>query len=101
MYPRRRLRDISLALLVGAILIFTPPYIKMFNHPVFVLGVPVLHIYLFSLWLVGIVLTGLLSRRIIAEGAARDGQEVDTGSVGASAGEALGGRDGRGDETGR
>lgn len=79
MYPRKRLRDISLALLAGAILIFTPPYVKIFDRPVFVFGVPLLHIYLFSLWLAGIVITGLLSRRIIADTAARDDNDNDTG----------------------
>ncbi len=63
MSPRRRLRDIALLLPIGALILFLPPYIRIFSQPSFVFGVPLLHVYIFSAWLIGIVLTGLVARR--------------------------------------
>lgn len=60
----RRLRDAALLLPLGGALLLLPPYIRVFDQHVTVLGVPLLHLYLFGIWLLGIVLTALLSRRL-------------------------------------
>lgn len=68
MFPNNRLRDISVTFLIGAILIFMPPYVKIFDQQSFLFGIPVLHIYLFVLWFVGIILTGVVSHIIVRHG---------------------------------
>lgn len=60
----RRLRDAALLLPLGCTLLFLPPYISVFDQDVAVFGVPLLHVYLFGVWLGAIVLTAALSRRL-------------------------------------
>ncbi|MEQ8603011.1 MAG: hypothetical protein RIB45_06800 [Marivibrio sp.] len=71
---RRRLRDAAAALPAGAVLIFTPPYMRIYDQDWTVFGVPFLHVSLFALWFVGLVLSAALARRLIAdEEAGEDG----------------------------
>lgn len=61
----RRARDAAVLLPIGALLIFMPPYLRLLDQPGTIFGIPLLYAYLFTLWLVGIVLTGLLARRLV------------------------------------
>jgi len=63
----RRARDAAIVLPLGAVLLFLPPYVRLFDQQGFLFSLPLLHIYIFALWLVGIVLTGLLARRLARE----------------------------------
>jgi len=59
-----RLRDLAVLLPVGALLIFLPPYIGIFDQPVLVLGIPLLPLAIFVFWLVGIGLTAVVARAL-------------------------------------
>lgn len=63
---RRRLRDAAAALPIGALLIFTPPYMRVFDQDVELFGAPLLHVSLFALWFLGLFLSALLARALIA-----------------------------------
>lgn len=63
----RRHKDAAAALPLGALLIFTPPFMLAFDHPGRFMGVPLLLIFLFVLWTVGIGLAWALGRRLVAE----------------------------------
>ena len=67
MKPNRRTRDMALLLPLAAMLLLLPPYVGIFDQPVLLAGVPLLPVYIFTVWLVGIVLAGVLSRRILRE----------------------------------
>ncbi len=66
MTPINRLADRSLALAIAAFALLTPPVILMFNAPVIIVGLPLLHIYCFTVWLGAIVLGGRLAMRLRA-----------------------------------
>jgi hypothetical protein len=76
MRGNRRARDAAILLPLGGLLLFLPPYVRLFDQPGDVFGVPLLHVYIFSLWLIGIVLTALLARRL----AVREGEELGSDS---------------------
>jgi hypothetical protein len=59
------------ALVVG-LLLLSYPLVNVPNQPVLVFGVPLLYLYLFGLWLVGIAVAWLLSR---GEGRGARGEE--------------------------
>jgi len=63
----RRARDAAIILPLGAVLLFLPPYVRLFDQPGFLFNIPLLHAYIFVLWLVGIVLTAMLARRLSRE----------------------------------
>lgn len=63
----RRARDAAMLLPLGAVLLFLPPYVRLFDQPGFLFNIPLLHAYIFVLWLIGIVLTALLARRLARE----------------------------------
>ncbi len=63
--PERRLRDAAFVLPLACTLLFLPPYISVFDQDVSIFGVPLLHVYLFGVWLAAIVLTAVLSRRLV------------------------------------
>ena len=65
----RRARDAAIVLPLGAVLLFLPPYVRLLDQPGFIFNIPLLHAYIFVLWLIGIVLTGLLARRLAREAA--------------------------------
>ena len=58
------MRDAALLLPLAGLLLLMPPYIRVFDQPAFFAGVPLLYIYIFCLWLVGILLSALLSRTL-------------------------------------
>jgi hypothetical protein len=60
----RRLETAALLLPVFGALLFVPPLLGVFNIPVTIVGIPVVAIYLFSVWLGLIGATFVLSRRL-------------------------------------
>ncbi len=81
---RGRLVDRSFVLTVLAFVLLTPPIVTIFNVPVLVLGVPLLHVYCFAVWLVAIVAGARLAaglRREEAEpGRPEDAARQDPGT---------------------
>lgn len=75
MSPERRTRDAALVLPLIGILIFLPPYIRIFDQNAFLAGIPVLFIYIFMLWFIGIVLTAIVARRLVGKGPAQRSKE--------------------------
>ncbi|MEQ8964858.1 MAG: hypothetical protein RID91_03450 [Azospirillaceae bacterium] len=65
---RGRLRDLVLLLPVGALIVFLPPYIRLFDQPVRVFGVPLLPLAIFALWFAGIAMTAAVSRAVLRGG---------------------------------
>ncbi|MEQ9198725.1 MAG: hypothetical protein RLN80_01970 [Rhodospirillales bacterium] len=59
----KRLRDLAFLVPLGCLLLFMPPYIGIFDQPWFLFGIPVLQIFIFSVWLAGIVMTALVAAR--------------------------------------
>ncbi len=77
--PGERLReasskagDLSWILPFVGLLLFMPPILDFFDVGRYLFGLPLLLVYLFAIWLVGILLTGLAARRLQR---ARDGEE--------------------------
>ena len=67
MVRRDRTNERLVALfLLGSILLL-PPVLLVFNRPVRVLGVPLLHLYIFAAWVALIALAALIVRRIDPE----------------------------------
>jgi hypothetical protein len=64
MPTRGRLADRSFALTVLTFVLLTPPIVTIFNVPVLVLGVPLLHLYCFAVWLGAIVVGARLAARL-------------------------------------
>ena len=62
---RRRYRELAVILPLGGVILFMPPYLQVFSRPDFLFGIPVLHLYIFGAWFLGILLTALLARRLI------------------------------------
>ncbi|MEQ9327074.1 MAG: hypothetical protein RJQ21_07250 [Rhodospirillales bacterium] len=58
-----RIRDLALLAPLISLLLFMPPYIAIFDQPVFVFGIPLLLVFIFAVWIVGIIITGLIARR--------------------------------------
>ncbi|MCP4383387.1 MAG: hypothetical protein GY798_18535 [Hyphomicrobiales bacterium] len=46
-----------------AFILLTPPIITVFNAPILVFGIPLLHIYCFGVWLAAIIAGGFLAAR--------------------------------------
>ena len=59
-----RVRDIAILLPIGALLLFLPPYARLFDQPTTVLGVPLLPLAIFSFWFLGIVITAVAARAL-------------------------------------
>ncbi|HYU17126.1 MAG TPA: hypothetical protein VEQ11_00325 [Chloroflexota bacterium] len=59
MRPRERA---SLIALIVGVLLLGYPLVNVANQPVLVSGVPLLYVYLFALWLLGVGAAWLLSR---------------------------------------
>lgn len=64
MVDRRKLTGGMLLLTVFGALLMLPPLVYLFNQPVARLGVPQIVFYLFLLWLLLIVGTGLLAHAL-------------------------------------
>ncbi|WP_018697791.1 hypothetical protein [Amorphus coralli] len=56
--------DLKWALPLAMVLLLMPPILTVFDHPVLVAGIPLLHVYLFAVWILGIAATAWLSRRL-------------------------------------
>lgn len=62
--------------LLGALL-FTPPFLGIFNQPDRILGIPVLYLYLFGAWLLLIVILAVVVERAgPADGTVREGEAI-------------------------
>ena len=64
MAGQRRLETTALVLPVFGAILIVPPFLGVFNLPVTVFGVPIVAIYLFSIWVGLIGATAFLSRRL-------------------------------------
>lgn len=62
MVNRKRLETAALVLPVFGALLVVPPLLGVFNVPVTISGIPVVAIYLFSVWIALIGATFILSR---------------------------------------
>ena len=58
---RARVRSSVVAMIAG-VLLLSYPLLNVPNQPVLALGIPLLYLYLFTLWLVGIAIAWALSR---------------------------------------
>jgi hypothetical protein len=67
-----RLADRAFVLPVVAFFLLTPPILSIFNAPVPVFGIPLLHIYCFAVWLIAIAFGGWLAHRMVAGSEAPD-----------------------------
>jgi hypothetical protein len=59
-----RLADRALALMAATLVLLTPPVIGIFDRPVLLLGIPLLHIYCYVVWLAAIGCGAWLSARL-------------------------------------
>jgi hypothetical protein len=67
------------ALFLLGLLLFTPPFLGIFNQPDRILGLPVLYLYLFAAWTLLIVLMALvIESSEPEEGPARTGETATT-----------------------
>jgi hypothetical protein len=64
MIGRDRAQEQLVALFVFGAVLLLPPLLVIFNQPVRVLGVPVLYLYLFLVWVAVIGLAAAVARRI-------------------------------------
>ena len=67
MTTSRRYRELALLLPLAALLLFMPPYLRILSRADQLLGIPVLHIYIFGIWFAGILLTAAISRRLVRD----------------------------------
>lgn len=61
MRPNKRLRDAALLLPFAGLLLFLPPYVRIFDQSEKLFGIPLLHLYIFAVWFIGILLTAWVS----------------------------------------
>jgi hypothetical protein len=59
-----RLAERAAVLTVATLVFLTPPILTIFNVPVLIFGMPLLHIYSFVVWLAAIGFGGLLANRM-------------------------------------
>jgi len=57
-------QDFSWLLPLVGLFLLMPPLLNLFDRPLFLFGIPLLLIYLFAIWLVGILLTAWVARRL-------------------------------------
>jgi hypothetical protein len=79
MPTRGRLADRSFALTVLTFVLLTPPIVTIFNVPVLVFGVPLLHLYCFAVWLIAIVIGARLAARLRDDERGGDERGGDSG----------------------
>jgi hypothetical protein len=60
----QRLRERALALPIAVFLLLSPPLLTLFGQHVKILGLPLLFLYVFTVWSLAIVLGFLLSRAL-------------------------------------
>jgi len=76
MPDRRRIVGGMLVLTIGGGSLFFPPLVLLFNHELTIFGVPQIVVYLFAIWVLLIIGTALLTRRLPRD-ATQDGTEGD------------------------
>jgi hypothetical protein len=76
MAVKRRYRELAVILPLGGTILFMPPYLRILSRHEFLFGVPLMHLYIFGAWLLGILLTALLARRL-SPGATGDRSDPD------------------------
>lgn len=81
-----RLADRTFVLTVATFILLTPPIIGIFDVPVLVFGIPLLHVYCFAVWLVAILAGARLAARL--------GRETEEGPRFEERSEEGGARDG-------
>lgn len=76
-----RLADRALVLMVATLLLLTPPLLEIFDRPVLLLGIPLLHIYSYGVWLAAIVCGAWLAGRLNAtkDDTADDAEPLERG----------------------
>ena len=72
--PETRLAEKALVLAVATFALLTPPIIAVFDLPIVLLGVPLLHFYAFGVWLLAIITGGVIARRLMRRQAAQPDQ---------------------------
>ncbi|RMF38483.1 MAG: hypothetical protein D6754_07440 [Alphaproteobacteria bacterium] len=60
----RRDRDLTVLLPVFGALLFLPPIVRLFTGPVTLFGIPLIVLYIFSVWALLILLCLRLARRL-------------------------------------
>jgi hypothetical protein len=73
-----------LALFLLAIVAFTPPFLGIFNTPRLILGIPLLYLYLFTVW--GLLIA-LVALTVHASSDDEDGETTSSGPGRAGDGE--------------
>ncbi len=66
--PAPRVRDVAVVVPLVGLVLFMPPFISLFAAPVSVLGIPLVVLYMFGVWVALILLTWRLARRLAASG---------------------------------
>lgn len=56
-----RFSDRTLVLTFATLILLTPPILSIFDMPLFIFGVPLLHVYSFAIWLAAIACGGWLA----------------------------------------
>lgn len=59
--------DLSWFLPLVGLFLLMPPLLGLFNESRYLFGIPLLLVYLFAVWLIGILLTALAARRLQRE----------------------------------
>ena len=86
MQASSRTRELLVVLFLLGALLLTPPLLIIFNKATLVLGIPMLFLYLFSVWTALIALVAL-----VVERQGSDLGEADAGMPGKEPGHAAGG----------
>jgi hypothetical protein len=66
------LAERALVLTVATLILLTPPILTIFDVPLTVIGIPLLQVYCFAVWLAAIALGGWLAKRMDAPSVAAD-----------------------------
>lgn len=59
-----RIVDLKWAVPVAMVFLLMPPMLTVFDSPVLIFGIPLLHLYMFAVWFAGILATAFLSHRL-------------------------------------
>ncbi len=63
-----RLAERAFVLTAVTLILLTPPILNIFDAPVFIFGVPLLHTYCFAAWLAAIACGRWLAKRMVPPG---------------------------------
>ena len=76
MAARRKLESGVFVFAVFGALLIIPPLVYIFNHPILFLGIPQIVVYLFGVWALMVIGTGILTR-YLPHASDEDGHEGD------------------------